>query len=161
PFSDITTNGQGTNVQDVPDFATHLRYEGDLGHVQLSTIVRSIGYQPTGGDVTRRAGWGASASTVFHPWALLIGSNPVRKDNPTGLERSRILLQYSAGWGIGRYVQDTAGLGLDGQGRRPSPARTGPARARRRRAGRRPGGSGRGGRRSGGPPEPRGRHRGP
>jgi hypothetical protein len=115
PFSDITTNGLGTPVQDVPDFAIHLRYESDFGHVQLSTIVRSIGYRPTGGDTTREAGWGLSASTVFHPWALLIGSNPVRKDNPTGLERSRILLQYSFGWGIGRYVQDTAGLGLDGQ----------------------------------------------
>src|SRR5262249_19331625 len=27
PFSDITTNGLGRNAQDVPDFATHLRYE--------------------------------------------------------------------------------------------------------------------------------------
>jgi hypothetical protein len=115
PFSDITTNGLGTPVQDVPDGATHLRYEGDFGHVQLSTLFRSIGYRPTGGEVTHRFGWGASASTVFHPWALLIGSNPVHKDNPSGLERSRILLQYSLGWGIGRYIQDTAGLGLDGQ----------------------------------------------
>jgi hypothetical protein len=46
---------------------------------------------------------------------MLIGSNPTRKDNPTALERCRILLQYTCGWGIGRYVQDTAGLGLDGQ----------------------------------------------
>lgn len=115
PFSDITTAGLGTNVQDVPDFATHLRYETDLGHVQLSALQRTIGYRPTGGDETRRAGWGFSASTVFHPWACLIGSNPVRRDNPTGLERSRILLQYTCGWGITRYIQDTAGLGLDAQ----------------------------------------------
>jgi hypothetical protein len=115
PFSDITTNGLGVPVQDVPDFATHLRYESDFGHVQLSTLLRSIGYQPTDGQTTRQAGWGLSASTVFHPWAMLICSNPVRKDNPTGLERSRILLQYSFGWGIGRYIQDTAGLGLDGE----------------------------------------------
>src|SRR5262249_5454143 len=85
PFSDITTNGHGTPVRDVPDFATPLRYEEDVGHIQLSSLIRSIGYQPTGGDVTRRVGWGLSASTVFHPWAILIGSNPVRKDNPTGL----------------------------------------------------------------------------
>jgi hypothetical protein len=115
PFSDITTNGLGTNVQDVPDFATHLRYEGDYGHVQLSGLARSIGYRPTDGDVTRRGGWGLSGSTVFHPWAYLFGDNPVRKDNPTGLERSRMLFQYTFGWGIGRYIQDTAGLGLDGQ----------------------------------------------
>jgi hypothetical protein len=115
PFSDITTNGLGTPVQDVPDFATHLRYESDLGHVQLSSIVRTIDYRPFGGDVTRRAGWGMSASTVFHPWALLLSTDPLRKDNPNGLERSRILLQYTFGWGIGRYIQDTAGLGLDGE----------------------------------------------
>jgi hypothetical protein len=115
PFSDITTNGLGVPVQDLPDFATHLRYEGDFGHVQLSTLLRNIGYQPAGGGATHDGGWGLSASTVFHPWALLIGSDPVHKANPTGLERSRILLQYSFGWGIGRYIQDTAGLGLDGQ----------------------------------------------
>jgi hypothetical protein len=115
PFSDITTNGLGTNVQDIPDFATHLRYEADFGHVQLSSVVRAIEFQPTSGEASRQAGWGLSASTVFHPWAALIGSNPVRKDNPTGLERSRILLQYTFGWGIARYIQDTAGQGLDGQ----------------------------------------------
>jgi hypothetical protein len=115
PFSDITTNGLGTNVQDVPDFATHLRYEADYGHVQLSTLLRSIGYRPTDGSVTEEPGFGFSASTVFHPWAYLMGGNPVHKDNPSGLERSRILVQYTFGWGIGRYIQDTAGLGLDGQ----------------------------------------------
>jgi hypothetical protein len=115
PFSDITTNGLGTNVQDMPDFASHLRYETDLGHVQISGIVRSIGYQPTVGTTTRRAGYGLSASTTFHPWAYLLGSNPVRKANPTALERCRIIAQYTAGRGVGRYFLDTAGLGLDGQ----------------------------------------------
>lgn len=115
PFSDITTNGLGTNVQDTPDLATHIRYEGDLGHVQLSGLGRAIGYQPNVGDLTRRGGWGGSASTVFHPWAALIGSDPIHKTNPTGLDRCRILGQYTAGYGVGRYIQDTAGLGFDGQ----------------------------------------------
>jgi hypothetical protein len=114
PFSDLTTNGLGSNVQDVPDFATHLRYEGDLGHFQVSGLARAIGYQPTGGATTRRFGYGLSAGTTFHPWAYLIGSNPVRKDNPTALERCRIIGQYSVGRGIGRYFLDTAGQGLDG-----------------------------------------------
>jgi hypothetical protein len=115
PFSDITTNGLGTNVQDIPDFTSHLRYEGDYGHVQISTIARSIGYEAFDGDTTRRFGWGVSGSTVFHPWAYLCGNNPVHTDNPNGLDRSRVLLQYTCGQGIGRYIQDTAGLGLDGQ----------------------------------------------
>lgn len=115
PFSDITTNGLGNNVQDVPDFATHVRYETDFGHAQVSALARAIGYQPTGGEVMRRGAWGVSGSTAFHPWALLIGSNPIRKSNATGLERSRLLAQYNCGRGIGRYIQDTAGLGLDAQ----------------------------------------------
>ena len=115
PFSDITTNGQGDNVQDVPDVATHLRYESGLGSVQLSTVGRAIGYRPTFGPVTRRGAWGVSGSTVFHPWAILTDTNPLRMDNRSGLVRSRILLQYTAGYGIGRYIQDTAALGMDGQ----------------------------------------------
>jgi hypothetical protein len=115
PFSDITTNGLGTNVQDTPDLASHFRYEGDLGHVQLSGLGRAIGYESNADDLTRRGGWGGSASTVFHPWAALIGSDSIHKANPTGLERSRVLAQYTAGHGVGRYIQDTTGLGLDGQ----------------------------------------------
>src|SRR5262249_49560805 len=115
PFSDITTDGLGRNVQDVPDFATHLRYEADLGHVQLSGLLRSIGHDPSVGSATRRIGGAMRASGVLHPWAALIGSNPVQKANPTGLERSRVIGQYTFGWGIGRYILDTAGLGLDGQ----------------------------------------------
>src|SRR5262245_4655765 len=54
PFSDITTNGQGSNVQNVPDFATHLRYEADLGHVQIGGLLRAIGYKPDDDPTTRR-----------------------------------------------------------------------------------------------------------
>jgi hypothetical protein len=115
PFSDISTNGLGTNVQDVPDFATHLRYEADNGHVQVSALMRSVGYEPADGEVTRRFGYGISAATTFHPWAILCGVNTVHKNNPTALERCRLIGQYTCGRGIGRYLQDTAGLGLDGQ----------------------------------------------
>jgi hypothetical protein len=115
PFSDISTNGLGSNVQDVPDFATHIRYEADYGQFQVSALMRSIGYQPTGGETTRRAGYGMSLGTTFHPWAYLLASNPVRKDNPTALERCRIIGQYTFGWGIGRYINDEVGQGLDGQ----------------------------------------------
>jgi hypothetical protein len=114
PFSDISTNNLGSNVQDVPDFATHLRYEGDFGHVQLSGLARAIGYRPTDGETTRRGAYALSAGATFHPWAYLLGSNPVTKDNPTALERCRVIWQYSVGRGIGRYFLDTAGLGLDG-----------------------------------------------
>ncbi len=115
PFSDITTNGEGVPLQKLPDLASHLRYETDVGHLQVSTIFRSIEFRPDSGSSIDQLGWGASVSGIFHPWAILMGTNPLLKDNPTGLERSRVLVQYTCGWGIGRYIQDTAGLGLDGQ----------------------------------------------
>jgi hypothetical protein len=115
-FSDITTHGSGDNVHDVPDLATHLRYEGDLGHVQLSALVRRIGFRPTGlDDVSRLTGAGGSASFVVHPWAVLMGTDPVHEANPSGLTRSRILLQGTWGSGISRYINDLAGQGLDAQ----------------------------------------------
>jgi hypothetical protein len=115
PFSDISTNGLGTGVQDIPDFATHVRYEGDFGHFQVSGLARSIAFQPTVGDRTRKAAYGVSAGTTFHPWAYLMDSIPFRKSNPTALERCRIIGQYTFGWGIGRYINDEVGQGLDGQ----------------------------------------------
>jgi hypothetical protein len=115
PFSDITTPGVGSNVQEVPDFATHLRYETDLGHVQVAGLMRDIGYRSPEGQLTERFGYGLSVGATIHPWAILLGTNPVRKDNPTALERCRLIGQYTSGWGIGRYFLDTVGLGLDGQ----------------------------------------------
>jgi hypothetical protein len=115
PFSDITTNGLGTNVQDVPDFATHLRYEAERGHLQASALFRTIGYRPTDDEVIRREGVGVSGSAVVHPWAILMGTDPVHEENPSGLTRSRILLQAAWGPGVGRYINDLAGQGFDGQ----------------------------------------------
>jgi hypothetical protein len=78
-------------------------------------LLRTIGYQPTGEDVTRRLGVGVSGNAVFHPWAILMGTDPVHEDNPSGLTRSRILLQCTWGPGVGRYINDLAGQGLDAQ----------------------------------------------
>jgi len=115
PFSDITTNNLGTNVQNVPDFAMHLRYETNVGHVQAAGLLRTIGYQPTGGSLTRITAGALSGSAVFHPWAILMGTDPVHDVNPSGLTRSRILLMGTWGPGVGRYINDLAGQGLDGQ----------------------------------------------
>lgn len=120
PFSDITAvdgagASLGANVQDVPDFATHLRFEADRGHLQVSGLLRQIGFRPTGGDVTRQTAAAISGNLVFHPWALMCCTNPVRDENPSGLTRSRILLQGTWGPGVGRYINDLAGQGFDGQ----------------------------------------------
>jgi|GEM_PF-2169888 hypothetical protein len=115
PFSNIATNGLGNNVQDVPDFAAHLRFETDVGHLQVASLIRTLGFRPTDGQVTRRDGYGVSGSAVLHPWAILLGTNPVREESPSGLTRSRLLGQVTWGPGVGRYINDLAGQNLDGQ----------------------------------------------
>jgi hypothetical protein len=114
-FSDITTNQLGTNVQRVPDFATHLRLEGERGHLQLGGLLRTLGYEANAGEVIQQTGGGISGNIVLHPWAILLCTDPVREENPSGLTRSRLLLQGTWGSGISRYVNDLAGQGLDGQ----------------------------------------------
>jgi hypothetical protein len=109
----ITKAGAPRNVQDVPDFTGHVRYDSDLGHVQVSGIVRKLTFQPAVGSNFNRLGSGVNLTGDFHPWAWLWCSNPELKDNPTALERSRILGQYAVGRGINRYLQDEDGLGLD------------------------------------------------
>jgi hypothetical protein len=78
-------------------------------------IARRIGYQPNVGDLVQHTGVDFSANLVFNPWAILMGTNPVRDEDPSGLTRSRILLQATAGQGVGRYINDLAGQGFDGQ----------------------------------------------
>jgi hypothetical protein len=109
----ITTAGAPRNVQDMPDFTGHVRYDSDFGHVQVSGILRKLTFQPAVGHDMNRLGSGVNLTGDFHPWAWLMQSDPVRKDNPTALERSRILGQYAVGRGIDRYLQDPNGLGLD------------------------------------------------
>jgi hypothetical protein len=109
----ITTAGVPKNVQDVPDFTGHVRYDNDFGHVQISGILRDLTFQPAAGPDKEQLGYGINLSGDFHPWAWWTGSNPARKENPTALERSRILGEYAVGRGINRYFQDPNGLGLD------------------------------------------------
>jgi hypothetical protein len=109
----VTAAGAPRNVQDVPDFTGNVRYDSDFGHVQMSGVLRKLTFQPAVGTDMNQLGYGVNLSADFHPWAWLMGTNPIRKDNPTGLERSRILGEYTVGRGINRYLQDPNGLGLD------------------------------------------------
>jgi hypothetical protein len=111
----VTTAGAPRNVQDVPDFISHVRYDSDFGHVQVAGILRKLTFQPAFGSDLNRLGYGVNLTGDFHPWAWLLCSNPELKDNPTALERSRILGQYAVGRGINRYLQDPNGLGLDAE----------------------------------------------
>jgi len=114
PFSDIATHNLGDAVQDIPDFANHIRYQGDLGHLQIGGLLRTIGYRRLNDDVTRRTGAGISGSWVYHPWAFLLGTDPLADPNASGLTRSRTVVQATWGSGISRYLNDLPNQQMDG-----------------------------------------------
>ena len=68
---DLATNIQ--NDEELPDFTAMLRYGGDWGHVQLSGILRKVGFEtrgtpgnePTGSEL----GWGLMGAGVFR-WSI-------------------------------------------------------------------------------------------
>ncbi|TWT67066.1 DcaP family trimeric outer membrane transporter [Allorhodopirellula solitaria] len=123
PFTDMTlvdnagNSLDGTNIQDMPDFTGHLRYDNHYGHTQLAGIVRKLTYQPLVGEKLDATGYGINFTADVHPWACLMGVAPAdaNKCSPweVALTKSRIIGQYAAGYGIARYVEDANGLGLD------------------------------------------------
>ncbi|HYX47504.1 MAG TPA: DcaP family trimeric outer membrane transporter [Sphingomicrobium sp.] len=59
------------NDEKVPDATAQVRYEGKWGHVQLSGILRRVGYETVGVDSTNepkghRTGWGVNLGSSFN-----------------------------------------------------------------------------------------------
>ena len=52
----ITAAGAPRNIQDMPDFTGHVRYDSDFGHVQVSGVVRKLTFQPAVGSDMNRLG---------------------------------------------------------------------------------------------------------
>jgi hypothetical protein len=85
----------------IPDFVARYRYEVEKGHLQLATVLRSVGgFAPveTGGTFVSKhvLGWGVNLS----------GSIKTHKEDS-------LLFQGAYGNGIGRYIEDLTGLGPD------------------------------------------------
>ncbi|MGI9517323.1 MAG: DcaP family trimeric outer membrane transporter [Pirellulaceae bacterium] len=111
PFTDMSVpvdlagNPVGDTEQDVPDFATHLRYDSHWGHIQLGGVIRELGFRPTGSAVLTDTGYGGAISGDFHPWARL------RCELPSGecvspLAKCRVVGEFVSGYGISRYLAD-------------------------------------------------------
>ena len=82
-----------------PDFTSQTRYSDDWGHLQFSTLFRSVGAEgvtSTGDGFHRRAfGWGLSASNVLDMGALF-----------GALRGDQLLSQIVWGEGIANYMND-------------------------------------------------------
>lgn len=99
PSSDIATSLNSTSFtpsSTAPDGSARIRYEGTFGHVQLASIFRSVGGTLASGKELSTFGWGLSVSGLTKVYG-----------------RDNIVYQVAYGHGIGRYVSDASGLGLD------------------------------------------------
>jgi hypothetical protein len=101
PDSDLNLGATGVPagadiVSRVPDGVVGWRWEGSVGHVQLASLFRSIGYEVDNGPDDSVFGWGASASGAF---------NVFKKD--------KLFWQVAYGEGMARYVNDLGGGDLD------------------------------------------------
>jgi hypothetical protein len=100
PNSDISFSQNGSPavaINPAPDGAMRLRYEGERGHIQLSTVFRELAvHLPNGGPQESTFGWGLSGTSTWR----VVG-------------RDTLNYQVAYGNGIGRYAGDTGGLGLD------------------------------------------------
>ena len=96
PSSQIPSSA-GTPRSFAPDLTIAARLEGRTGHLQLSTVLRSVGSQnPTTGASQSVLGWGLSFSGNL---------NVPGGDFAT--------MQVAGGQGVAAYINDTKGLGLD------------------------------------------------
>jgi hypothetical protein len=104
PDSDIVFSVNGSPAQAItpaPDGAMMLRYEGEHGHLYLSTVFSKLAVRlPNRGPQESTLGWGLNFSST---WGI------VGKDT--------LNYQVAYGNGIARYTGDAATLGLDAQPR--------------------------------------------
>jgi hypothetical protein len=104
PDSDIVFSVNGLPAQAItpaPDGAMMLRYEGERGHLYLSTVFRELAVDlPNGGPQESTLGWGLNFSSTWR----MVGKDTLN-------------YQVAYGNGIARYTGDAASLGLDAQPR--------------------------------------------
>jgi DcaP outer membrane protein len=104
PFSDISFSVDGTRATPLtpaPDGGLRIRYEGERGHLYLSSILRELAVRlPNGGPQQSALGWGFNLSST---WRVA--------------GRDTVNWQLAYGNGIARYTGDGFGLGLDAQPR--------------------------------------------
>lgn len=104
PNSDIAFSVNSSPSQAItpaPDGAMMLRYEGERGHLYLSTVFRKLAvHLPSGGPEESTLGWGLNFSSTWR----MVGKDTLN-------------YQIAYGNGIARYTGDAATLGLDAQPR--------------------------------------------
>jgi len=101
PDSDLSTTAMGVpagakTYTPTPDGVAGWRWEGDVGHVQLAGLFRSIGYEADNANDDTVFGWGASGSGAFNLF-----------------KADKLSWQVAYGEGMARYVNDIGSADLD------------------------------------------------
>jgi hypothetical protein len=101
PSSDIPSTTAQFNAQPnspSPDGTVRFRQEFRWGHLQASGLFRSIAAFEPSGVTDSVFGWGVNVSGALRTFS-----------------KNNIVFEGTYGHGIARYVQDTAGLGIDAE----------------------------------------------
>jgi uncharacterized coiled-coil protein SlyX len=101
PSSDIPSTTAQFNAQPnspSPDGTVRFRQEFQRGHLQASGLFRSIAAFEPSGVTDSVFGWGVNVSGALRTFS-----------------KNNIVFEGTYGHGIARYVQDTAGLGIDAE----------------------------------------------
>lgn len=97
PQSEVAVDGTDAKaVERLPDLAVNLRKELESSHVQVSGVLRTIGYEALAGLHESVLGWGLNLSANLQT----VGADDLR-------------FQGIYGEGISRYVNDLGGSGQD------------------------------------------------
>jgi len=97
PLIDIQTNlNEAVTTSRIPDFTLKYRFEAEHGHLQLSSVFRDLGGYAGTQSQAHVFGWGLT----------LAGAHSVGA-------RDSVMGDVNYGDGIGHYLVDLAGLGVD------------------------------------------------
>ena len=101
PRSDLNTGAAGVpsgakTFTPVPDGVAGWRWEGEVGHMQLSGLFREVGYEADNARDDTVFGWGANASGAFNLFTT-----------------DKLTWQIAYGEGMARYVNDLGSANLD------------------------------------------------
>lgn len=96
--------GVSTTYNKIPDFAAHLKYRGEKGHIQAGVMLREVSYWASNeGFSTNDRG--------MNKYAKGFGLSLSGNYNPS--EKFSFSAQYTYGKGVSDYIQDLAELELD------------------------------------------------
>jgi hypothetical protein len=94
--SNVSVPFPGREDHRLPDLVARLRNELPWGHLQLSSVLRDVGFHSDIVSEQHVTGWGVSFSGALHP-----------------VECDRLYAQTALGEGFARYIEDLDGSGSD------------------------------------------------